>query len=74
MEQLKPKKVFHKYKKYKKWKSPSILHIRFCVGSKFALQQTGLTFEQTSEIKIKTFGQKQKKLNMTIEFFLFELV
>ena len=51
-----------------------ILHIRFGVGSKFALQQTVLTLEQISKIKKKTFGQKQEKLNITIEFFLFVLV
>ena len=52
MDQIKPKKVFHIYKKYKKWKSVSILHIRFCVGSKFAIQQIVLALEQISKKEI----------------------
>ena len=38
-----------------------ILHIRFGVGSKFALQQTVLTLEQISKIK-KNFRSKAGKI------------
>ena len=55
----------------KKLKLPLILHIQTNLDSKFQLQQTILIFGVNFQKKY-TSGQKQKKMNITIEFFIFE--
>ena len=51
-----------------------ILHIRISLGSKLQLQQTILIFwEQRYPQKIPS-GQKQQKMNITIESVILELV
>ena len=50
-----------------------ILHIQINLDSKFQLQQTILIFGTNFQKKY-TSGRKHKKMNITIEFFIFELV
>ena len=50
-----------------------ILHIQINVDSKFHLQQIVLIFG-TNFRKKYTSGQKHKKMNITIEFFIFKFV
>ena len=50
-----------------------ILHIQINLDSKFQLQQTILIFGTNFQKKY-TSTQKQEKMNMAIEFFIFELV
>ena len=52
-----------------------ILHIPFSLGSKFQLQQTILIFgENFFKKEYFCSGRKQKKMNITTEFFIFELI
>ena len=50
-----------------------ILPIRINLGSKFQLQQASLIFGKNFQKK-DTPSQKQKNMNITIEFFIFKLV
>ena len=50
-----------------------ILHVQINLDSKFQLQQTILTFETNSPKKVY-FRSKTQKMNITTEFFIFELV
>ena len=50
-----------------------ILHIQIKLDPKFQLQQTILIFGTNFQKKY-TSTQKQEKMNMAIEFFIFELV
>ena len=52
----------------------SILHIRIRLGSTFELQQTILISLNKFAPKKNPSGQKQQKMNITIESFIFELV
>ena len=62
-----------KKKEKKKENHHRILHIRIIVNSKSQLQQTILIFETIFSNK-DTSKRKQKKLTVTTEFFILELV
>ena len=49
-----------------------ILYIQINLDSKYQLQHSILMFGANFQKKY-TSGQKQKKMNITIEFFIFEL-
>ena len=51
-----------------------ILHIRISLGSKFQLQQTILTFLEQIYPQKNPSGQRQQKMNLTIESFMLEVV
>ena len=51
-----------------------ILHIRISLGSKFQFQQTILIFLEQIYPQKYPSGQKQQKMNITIESFILELV
>ena len=51
-----------------------ILHNRISLVSKFQLQQTILIFLEQIYLPNNPSGQKQQKINITIEFFILELV
>ena len=51
-----------------------ILHIQISLGSKFQLQQTILIFFENIYPQKNPSGQKQQKINITIESFILELV
>ena len=48
-----------------------ILHFQVNLDSKFQLQPTILSLATNFQNKVYTSGQKQKKMNITIEFFVF---
>ena len=53
-----------------------ILHIPISLGSKFQLQQNNFDFLEQIAAKKNLSGQKSKKrkINVTIEYFILELV
>ena len=51
-----------------------ILHIRISLGSKLQLQQTILIFWEQRYPPKNPSGQKQQKMNITIESVILELV
>ena len=51
-----------------------ILHIRISLGSKFRFQQTTSISWNKFAPKKNPSGQKQQKINVTIESFILELV
>ena len=51
-----------------------ILYIQVNLDSKYQLQHSILIFGANFQKKKYTSGQKQKKMNITIESFIFELV
>ena len=74
---LAQKGYFRTQKKKKKEKEKEnhhqILHIQINLDSKFQLQQTISIFGENFQ-KRKSFSSRTEKMNMTIEFFIFELV
>ena len=60
----------HKHKK----NHHQILHIRNSPGAKFQLHKTILLFWTKFTTKKDTSSQKQKKMNINIESFIFKLV
>ena len=50
------------------------LHIQINLDSKFQLQQTILFFGTNFQKKVYFRSKTEKKMNITIEFFVFELV
>ena len=74
LDQISTKRVFPNSKKEKeKENHHQILHIQITLDSKFQLQQTILIFGANFQ-KRKNFSSKTEKMNITIEFFIFELV
>ena len=65
-----PTYFLHKYKKH----LDRILHIQISLGSKFQLQQTIFIFLEQIYPQKNPSGQKQQKMNITIESFMSELV
>ena len=53
---------------------PRILHIRISLGTKFQLKLTILIFWDQICLKNGEFQSETKKVNITIEFCVFELV
>ena len=51
-----------------------ILHIRISLGSKFQLQQIILIFLEQIYPQKNPSGQKQQKINVSIESFILELL
>ena len=70
MDQINTKRVFSNQKNENYHR---ILDVQINLDSKFQLQQTILIFGTNFQKKY-TSGRKHKKMNITIEFFIFELV
>ena len=70
LDQINTKRVFPNEKR----NYHRILNIQINIDSKFQLQQAILIFGTNFQKKKYTSGQKQKKMNITIEFFIFKLV
>ena len=70
MDQINTKRVFSNQKNENYHR---ILDVQINLDSKFQLQQTILIFGTNFQKKY-TSGQKHKKMIITIEFFIFELV
>ena len=51
-----------------------ILHPRISLGSKFQLQQNNFDFLEQIFRKKESFRSKTEKMNVTIEYFILELV
>ena len=51
-----------------------ILHIRISLASKFQLQQITLIFLEQIYPQKNPSGQRQQKMNLTIESFMLEVV